>query len=142
MFCCEFLSSAQLDRVRIRKAGRRSNELEFPGRQLLRTVIRKLLDQRVLARHYFRKIKTDFAANAPRLGMACQMHNLRGVKQRLRWHATAQDAQSSHFLASFDDDRLQPRRRGRSRRGVASAAAANDRYIIVVVIVRFHAGER
>ena len=76
------------------------------------------------------KSKADvFGANAPRLGVAGEVHHFRRVEQRLRRHATAQDAQPADFFAAFDDDGFQTGARRRPRRRVTAAAAADDRDI-------------
>jgi hypothetical protein len=66
------------------------------------------------------------------------MHDFGGVKQRLRGHAPAQDAQSADFLAAFDDGGFQTRARRRPRRRVTGAAAAENDHVI---IESFHTGE-
>ncbi len=113
--------------------------LNFPGVELLHAIIGKIPDERIFSRHDLLEIEADLSgADAPRFGMAGQVHHFRGVKQRLRGHAAAQDAQSADFLAAFDDDGFQTRARRRPRRRVTGAAAAENRH---VVIKSFHAGE-
>ena len=65
---------------------------------------------RIFSRHDFGEIKGNFAgAHAPRFRVFGEMFHFRGVEQRLRRHAAAQDAQSADFFAAFDDDGFQSR---------------------------------
>jgi hypothetical protein len=66
------------------------------------------------------------------------MHDFGGVKQRLRGHAPAQDAQPAGFFTTLNDGRFQTRARGRPRRRVTSTAAAENGH---VVVEWFHTGE-
>jgi hypothetical protein len=59
------------------------------------------------------------------------MHDFSGVKQRLRGHAPAQDAQPAGFLTALNDGRFQTRARCCPRRRVTSAAAAENNRIVV-----------
>ena len=109
-----------------------TNEFELSVVELPYTVIGKILDQCVLSRHDLLEIETDFpGANAPRPGVAGQMHHFRRVKQRLGGHAAAQNAQPADLVATFDDDGFQTRARRRPCRRVAAAAAAEDRHVII-----------
>jgi hypothetical protein len=66
------------------------------------------------------------------------MHDFGGVKQRLRGHAPAQNAQSADFSAAFDDGDFQTRAGRRPGRRVTGAAAAQNGHIAVKL---FHTGE-
>jgi len=124
--------------VRIDKTRHGAKELKFSRGQLPGAKIGKFLHHRVLARHDFREVKIHLGANSPGFGVACQVHDFRRVKQRFRGHATAQDAKSTQFVAALDDDGLKPRGGGTSRSGIATAAAADDRHIKIVFLVRLH----
>ena len=116
--------------MRIQKSGIGADEFEFSAVELLHAVIRKILDERIFPRHDFFEIEADFSgADAPRFGVAGEVHDFGGVKQRLRRHAAAQDAQPADFFAAFDDDGFQSRARRRPRRRVTGAAAAENGHV-------------
>ncbi len=134
------LGIAQHDRVRIEKACRGADELEFATGQLLAAIIRKLFDERVLARHHLRKVEPHiFRPDTPRRGMAGAVQDFSGIQQRLRRHATAQDAQPAHFRPAFDHDCSQTGARHRPRRRVTGAATAENGDIVVEYF--FHCGQ-
>ena len=100
---------AHRDHARIKKTRVGADELEFAASQLFAAIIRKFLDERVLARHDFREIEaTLFNTNAPLLRLLGEVQYFGGIKQRLRGHAAAQDAQPAYFRAAFDHDRRKP----------------------------------
>ena len=128
----ERFAVAQFDGVRIQKSRLGANEFEFAAGQLLPAIIRKTLDERIFSRHDFFKIKTDLSsADAPRPGVAGQVQDLGGIKQRLGGHAPAQDAKPADFLAAFDDGGFQTRARRRPGRRVTGAAAAQNDHVMV-----------
>ena len=135
----ERFAAAQFNGVGIQKSCPCANEFEFATGQLLPAIFRKILDERIFSRHDFFKVKTDLSgADAPRPGMAGQMHDFGGVKQRLRGHAPAQDAQSAGFFTALNDGGFQTRARRRPGRRVTGAATAkNDR----VIVKWFHTGK-
>ena len=59
------------------------------------------------------------------------MPDLGGIEQRLGRHAAAKDAKAAHFFPAFDHGRAQARRRSRSSRGVPTAAAADNRDVVL-----------
>ena len=112
MFCRQFSTGAEFNRVRVNETRHCANEFELPGSELPRAAIGEILDHRIFSRHHLREIKIDLGANAPRLGMARQVHHFRRVQQGFRRHATAQDAKPAQFLAAFDDNGLETCRGG------------------------------
>jgi len=129
---------AEFHRVLVQKPCPGPDELEFAGMELLCPVIGKIIDQQILPRHHLLKIETDLSgANAPGPGMAGQVHHFSGVKQRLRGHAAAQDAQPADLVATFDDDGFQTRGGGGSGRRVTTTATTQDRYVKIKPV---HAG--
>jgi hypothetical protein len=106
------------------------SRFEFAAGELSAAVIGKIFDERIFPRHDFFEVKADFfGADAPRFGMAREMHHFGGVKQCLRRHAAAQDAKSADFLAAFDDGGFQTGGRRHPCRRITAAAAADDRHL-------------
>jgi len=109
----------------------------------LPAIIRKILDERVLARHHLREIEACvFGADAPGPGMAGQVHDFGGVKQRLCGHAPPQDTQPADFVSALNDCRFQTRARRRPRRGVTGAAAAENGHVIIKLLHDLKMGRR
>jgi hypothetical protein len=118
--------------VWIEKSGIGADEFEFATGELLPAKIRKILDERIFSRHDFFKVKTDLSgADAPRPGVTSQMHDFGGVKQRLRGHTPAQDAQPAGFFTTLNDGRFQTRARCCPRRRVTSTAAAENGHVVI-----------
>ena len=138
MFRRQFSAGAQLNRMRVTETRHCANEFELSGGELPRATIGEILDHRIFPRHDLREIKIDLRPNAPRLGMAGQMHHFRRVQQRLGRHATAQNAQPAQFIPAFDDNGLETGCGSRSRRGISAAAAADYRHIKIMFVVRLH----
>ena len=132
---------AQFNRIRIHKLGGAADEFEFAASQLLPAIIRKIPDERVLARHHLREIEAYvFGADAPRPGVAGQMPDFGGVKQRLRGHAPAQEAQPADFFPALNDGRFQTCARRCPRRRVTGAAAAENNHVVIKLFARLENG--
>jgi hypothetical protein len=52
------------------------------------------------------------------------VQDIAGVEQSFGWHAPAQNAEATHLISTFDNGCAESRRGRRSRRGIASAPAA------------------
>src|SRR5438445_13033719 len=112
----------------------RADKIEFPIQKLLLSIIGKLLNQSVFARHDLVEIEGDiFGANSPRLGMTGEVHDFSRVKQRLGGHATAENTEAADFLAALEDRSLEALTRGCTRRGVTGAAAAEDGQVVIEI---------
>ena len=106
-------AGAEFERMRIREPGHSPKELELAALKLLPAVIRKVLDERILARHDLGEIEPDvLGTNAPRLRM---------------------DAKPADLLAALDYHRLQPLGGGCPRRRIAAAAATDDGEVVIEV---------
>ena len=128
----ELVARAQFERVRVGKAGEGAQELELAVDELLPAVIGKVLDQGVLARHDLGEVEADILrADAPRLRVAGQVHDFGRVEQGLGRHAAAQDAKAADFLAALKDHGFKALGHGGPCRGVAAAAAADHRKVII-----------
>ena len=109
------------------KAGGGAEEFEFAAGELLPAVIGEVSDQGVLAGHDLCEVEADVVgADAPRLGVAGEVHDFGGVEQGLGGHAAAQDAESADFFAAVDDGGFEPERAAVRAAAVAGAAAADD----------------
>src|SRR5689334_23313933 len=114
------------DRVSVGKARVGADEFESAAAQLLSPMIGEFLDETVLARHDRAPVKLDFARlHSPDAAVLGEMADFGGVEQRLGRHATAQDAESAHLFAAFNDGGFQSCVRGRARRRITAAAAAD-----------------
>src|ERR1017187_9216630 len=68
------IGAAKFNRVWIKKPDIGADEFEFATGELLPAIIRKILDERVLARHHLREIEAYvFGADAPWPGVAGQV---------------------------------------------------------------------
>src|SRR5437667_12822103 len=93
----------QFERLRISKTGPAADELELSTKQFLLAIFSESFDQPIFAGHYLSKVEADvLGPDAPRLGMARQVHDLGRVEQRLGWHAAAQYAQAADFLSALN----------------------------------------
>ena len=134
-------ATTQFHRVWIKKLGVGANKFEFATGELLPAIIRKILDERVLARHHLRKIEAYvFGADAPWPGVAGQVHDFGGVKQRLRGHTPAQDAQPANIFPALNDNRFQTCARRCPRRCVAGAAATENGHVVIKLLHDFKMG--
>ncbi len=121
--------------MRIHKPGVGPDEFEFATGELLPAIIRKIPDERIFARHDFLEVKANVCGpQAPRLHMAGQMQDFGGVKQRLRGHAPAQDAQPAYFFPALNDGRFQTGTRGCPRCCVTGAAAAENDHVVIKLL--------
>src|SRR4051812_26245908 len=117
----------------IHKSCHCADELKFSAVELLHAIVGKVFDDRVFSRHDFCEIKPHtIGANSPRLGMTHEMHHFRSVQKRLRWHATAQDAESANFFTALNDYSFETCVRRRARGGVTTTATTYDCYIEIV----------
>src|SRR5712692_6069079 len=95
--------------MRVHKSGHGALEFKLSVDELLLAAICETFNQGILASHDLGEIEADvLGANSPRLRMTRQVHDFRRVKQGLGGHATAQNAQTAHLLAPFDNHRLEP----------------------------------
>jgi len=68
--------------------------------------------------------------------MTGQVHDLRCVQKRLRWHASAQDAQPANLLATLNNNRVETFRRSGSRRCIPTTPAPYDCEIEIKLVSR------
>ena len=97
------MAVAEAECVCIRETRHGANEFKLPRRELLRAIISKFLNHRVLARHDFGEIKIDIGTNSPRVRMTREMHHFGRVQERFRGHAAAENTQPAKFAPTFDD---------------------------------------
>jgi hypothetical protein len=123
--------------MRVNKSRIGTDELELSVAKLFVAIIGKAFDEQIFARHDLFEIERNILnANTPRFGMAGEMHDLGGVKQRLGRHATAQNTKTADFFASFDHNGFHARICGRAGCAITSAAPADDGQVVIEGLLR------
>jgi len=121
----------------IDESGFRADEFEPAIGKLLVPEIGEFLDKPVFSGHYSWEINPHrLHPNTPGIRVPGQVRDLGRVKERLRRHATAQDAESADLLATFNHDGPQSGRSSSPGRGITAAATADHRDIVIKCV--FH----
>ena len=128
---------ANFDGMRVHKSRPAAKERKAAALQLLGAVLCKLGHHPLLAgMDFFRRKSQGTNGESKFPGVACCQVPVGGFDERLAWHATAQDAQPSHFLCSLHHCHPQFLRAGGGSGGIPGASPSENNKIEV-----FH-GER
>jgi hypothetical protein len=131
MFTSKFATIGKLDGVRVDETRVRAIKVEFPAGERFYAVAGKIPDDALFALVDRAHIGASAGyLYAEPIGMLSMIENLGSIEQGFRWHAAAQDTQSSELLGAVDDGGFLPQGHGDAGGVETGATTANADKIV------------